>query len=266
MDERVIPLPVDRIVPGRFQPRTQFEEAALEELAESLRRHGVVQPVVVRPVADGYELIAGERRWRAAQRARLATIPAIVRHCSHQEALELALIENLQREEIGPLDAARAFQRLIDEFGYTAARIAERTGKSRSTVANSLRLLRLPPTVQRQLESGALTEGHARALLGVDDPRLQEELAEYAVRNGLSVRELERRVRTWQRRARPRHTAPPDPSQPLIADLEDRLRRRLGTRVSLTYRQGRGTLTLEFYSDDDLERLLALLLPDPSSE
>lgn len=262
MEERVIPLPVEQIVPGRFQPRTRFDDAALEELVESLSRHGVVQPVVVRPVPGGYELIAGERRWRAAQRAQLATIPAIVRPCSHQEALEIALIENLQREEIGPLDAARAFQRLIDEFGYSAARIAERTGKSRSAIANSLRLLRLPPAVQRHLETGALTEGHARALLGLPEAHLQAELAEAAIRDGLSVRELERRVRTWQRRATAPSPTPPNPSHPLIADLEERLRRRLGTRVSLTYRQGRGTITLEFYSDDDLERLLALLLPD----
>lgn len=256
MSDAVIQLPVDAVQPSPFQPREQFDEAALAELAESVRRHGVVQPLVVRRVGETYELVAGERRLRAARRAGLETVPVIVRPCTDREALELALVENLQRQDIRPLEAARAFQRLAVEFGYTQTQIAERTGRSRAAVANTLRLLQLAPAIQRCVDEGEISEGHARALLTVSEPEVQQELCDYAIRNALSVRELEQKARACRTR---RSEPTPVSGNPLLLDLEERLRRRFGTKAQVRYRRGRGALLLEYYSDEDLERLLELL-------
>jgi len=247
-------LDVARIFPNRHQPRQQFDDESLKELADSIRQRGVVQPVLVRRGdSGGYELIAGERRWRAAQIAGLATIPAIIKEVSEAEQLQLALIENLQRQDLNPLEAARGYQRLIRNFHLNQEEVATTVGKERSTVANHLRLLTLPDAVKAALSRGALTFGHAKAILGISNPAAQHHLAQRILDEGLSVRQAESAARalTGHRRrlARPAE----------FTGLEERLRQRMGTRVSLRGRPSRGRIVLHFFSRDELERLLELL-------
>jgi ParB family chromosome partitioning protein len=245
--------------PGPFQPRRRFPEAQLEELAASIRLQGILQPLIVRPHGDTYEIIAGERRFRAAQRLGLKDVPAIVRRFTDEQALEAALVENLQREDLTAVEAARAYRRLEEEFRYTHGEIAQRTGKSRTSVVNALRLLQLPEVVLDLLEEGQVTEGHARALLTLPYPSVQGEVAEWIVRNGVSVRETESKVRALTDPHGSRPSPQPKPTDVHIGDLEERLRRRFGTKALVKYRKGRGSLLLEFYTDEDLERVLELL-------
>ena len=247
---------IELIRPGAFQPRRNFDEAELEALAQSIREKGVLQPLLVRPVDEdeaAFELVAGERRWRAAQRAGLHQVPVLVRALADAEALEIALIENLQREDLSALEEAEAYRRLMQEFGRTQATLAEAVGKSRSHVANTLRLLGLPEPVRRRLEEGALSAGHARALLGAADPAA---LAAEIIRRGLNVRMTERLVQG--RVARPKTTA----RQARDADtaaLERELSNTLGLRVTIAGKPRGGALTLHYASLDQLDRLLALL-------
>ncbi len=263
--EEVQLIPRALIDPSPFQPRYHFPGEALSELAASIREHGIIQPLVVRPVGDRYQCIAGERRLRAAGLAGLAQVPALVRPFSDEAALEAAIVENLQREDLSPVESARAYQRLAEEFGYSQGQIAQRTGKSRVTINNTLRLLQLPGTVLQLIEQGELTEGHGRALLGLPAPSLQEELADWLVQNALTVREAEEKVRRLLARKTAAPARTPASSRlrseqdPYLRELEERLRARFGTRTEIDYRSGRGSLTLEFYSDDDLQRLLELL-------
>lgn len=254
-------MPVALLKPNPNQPRTRFDETALEELAESIRVNGVLQPLLVRPRSGGiYEIVAGERRYRAALRAGLTRVPAVIRNLSDDDTLALALIENLIREDIGPLEAARAYRRLMEEFGWTQEEMGRRVGKSRPVIANTLRLLELPDEIQSGLDEGKLTEGHARALLG---DRRHREAAGFAqrqldtfrdiVRKGLTVREVERRM-----------SAPavsPSPAMgsvnPDWTALEDRLRSALGTRIRLSGTMERGKLEVEFFSPEELEGLLS---------
>ena len=240
------------IAPNPYQPRERFDEAALGELTASIRDKGLLQPLVVRRAGEGhYELIAGERRFRAAQRAGLSQVPIVVRDADGSEALELALIENLQREDLNPLEEARAYQRLADEFGLGQEEIAMRVGKSRSAVTNSLRLLQLPPDVLAQLQSGALSAGHARSLLGLESTLSQAALARDVVTQGLSVRDTEKLVR--------------ERAQPPAVNVEQRavesdLARALGTRVHLRHnKDGSGRIVIEYYSLDELDGLLERL-------
>lgn len=261
MTEEIRQIPVHLVQPSPYQPRRRFEEEALEELAASIRQHGFIQPLVVRPVGSRFELIAGERRFRAARKLGLEEVPAIVRHYEDERALEAALIENLQREEITVVEAARAYQRLADEFHYSHSEIARQTGKSRTSVTNSIRLLQLPPPVLEMLDRGDLTEGHARALLTLPYPSLQSELGEWIVRNAVPVREAERKARALLKSPEgggktPEKKAATDAH---IAALEDRLRRHFGTRAAIAYRNGAGSVTLEFYDDEDLGRILELM-------
>jgi ParB family chromosome partitioning protein len=260
VSEEVQSIPVHQVRPGPYQPRRHFDDNALEELAASIRTQGLLQPILVRVVGGHYELIAGERRWRAVQKLGLPLIPALVRRYTDEQALEAALIENLQREDISVVEEALAYKRLIEEFHYSQAEIGQRTGKARATINNTLRLLQLPPEVLNLLEQGELTEGHARALLALPYPSLQIEVAEWIARNGLTVREAERRIRTLcegeQAASAPTRTPPRDAN---LEALEEQLRRRFGTRARVTYRKGRGAINLEFYSDDDLDRILELL-------
>jgi len=257
MPEQVHAVALEWVDPSPYQPRRIFDEARLEELAQSIREQGVIQPIVVRRRGDRFELVAGERRLRAARRAGLSVIPALVREYSDEQALEAALVENLQREDINIVEAAQAYQRLVEEFGYSHGEIALRTGKSRSAVANTLRLLQLPEPVLDLLDRGKLTEGHARVLLPLPAPRLQVEMAEWIVRNAVPVRETEARVRTLltDTPLSP-GSARPAPVDPNVAELEERLRRKFGTRATVVYRKGRGSLILEFYSEEDLWRIL----------
>jgi ParB family chromosome partitioning protein len=247
---------IELIRPGAFQPRRHFNEEELEALTQSVREKGVLQPLLVRPIEGAeaaFELIAGERRWRAAQRAGLHRVPALVRTLADREVLEIALIENLQREDLTVLEEANAYRRLIDEFGRTQGAIAEALGKSRSHVANMLRLLGLPELVRRRLEEGALTAGHARALLMAEDPAT---LAAEIIRRGLNVRVTEQLVKRRSTARRPSRAPTRDAD---VAALESDLARALGLRVTIASKPRGGALTLHYASLDQLDRLLALL-------
>lgn len=250
-------VPVDAIRPGALQPRGEIPPESLDELVASIRARGVLQPVLVRPRGPHYELVAGERRWRAAQRAGLDRIPALVRPVSDAEALEIALIENLQREDLNPVERARAYHRLIAEFGLTQQQVAEAVGLSQPAIANTLRLLTLPEPILHSLEEGRITEAHARVLLGVRDPSERERLWRAAVERGLSVRQL---VDLARRRATPRGVRKPDPDR---AALEDALRARLATQVRIRGGRRKGVVEIEFYSEEDLSRICELILGGP---
>ncbi len=255
--ETLMQVPLDSIVSNPDQPRTRFDEAELLELAESIRHHGVLQPVVLQPMPDGrYQLIAGERRTRAARIAGLTTVPAVVRKATGDQRLVLALIENLQRSDISPIEQARAYRQLIDRFGLTQDEVARQVGRSRAAVANALRLLQLPESVLQMVERGELSEGHARTLLMAPEHQ-REALARRAPQ--MSVRELERAAKAANPQAAPdvsRETPPLDPDLQRVCDI---LRERLATRVALTTQGRGGTLHISFYDNDDLDRLLLLI-------
>src|SRR5215813_11835786 len=221
---------IDLIEPSPYQPRTRFREEALDELARSIKASGIIQPLVVRPVGNRYQLIAGERRWRAAQRAGLGKVAAIVRQVPDELALEMTLVENIQREDLNPIEAARAFERLMDEFELTQDLVAERTGKDRTTVANAIRLLKLESTIQEWIEEGKLSAGHGRALLAVLDPQLRMRYAQRAARGGLTVRQIERLA---SRRARGQRAAADVPADANVRAALDDLQRHLGTKIVL---------------------------------
>lgn len=247
------------IRPGRFQPRRPISQESLKELCDSIREKGVIQPVVVRrTLSGGYELIAGERRLQACQKLGLQTIPATVRQATDQEALEMALVENLQRENLNPMEEARGYQRLAREFSLTQEEMARKVGKERSTVANALRLLTLPPDIQAMVEDGSLSAGHARAILTVEDKRRQLSLAALIARKGLSVREAEALART--RKTTGQSGAAARASKGLdqhLANIQAEMQRALGTRVRINpLGKGRGRVEIEYYSAADLERVM----------
>jgi ParB family chromosome partitioning protein len=253
---------VSAIQPNKRQPRAHFDEEALTSLTASVREIGVLQPVLVREVADEqYELIAGERRWRAARRAGLATVPAIIRTASDGESLEQALIENLNREELGPLEEAAGYQQLIEDFNLTHEQLSARVGKSRVAITNALRLFQLPPSVQRLLAEGRLSAGHARALLGTPDRAFQEALARRAANEQLSVRAVEEAVRQRNQMAPDPSSPGPNPRNPArlrppgILELEELLTEHLNTRVHVDLGPKRGRVVIEFASLEDLERI-----------
>jgi ParB family chromosome partitioning protein len=265
-NDSVFTCPIERIIPQRDQPRQKFDDARLEELAQSIREHGVLEPLVVRRAAsegaasvgmDRYEIIAGERRWRAAQRAGLRELLVVVKDVSPRDAFELALIENVQREDLNPLELAEALERLVREHGYTQEALAERIGKDRTTIANSLRLLKLPPRVRQMVIDGTLSEGHGRALLGASDAKTIEALADKASRAGLSVRETERLVRGKKQEQGKDGESKKSAS---VRDLEERLARKLGTRVEVQDSGGKGAIAIRYSSLDELDRLLDFIL------
>lgn len=252
---------VDLIVPNPHQPRTVFEPEALEELAQSIREHGVIQPLVVsrKPESDGtsvYQLIAGERRLHAARKAGLAKVPVIVKEASPQGLLELALVENLQREDLGPLEEAVAFQRLVEEFAMTQEAVAGRVGRSRSAVTNSLRLLSLSDELQSSLARGEISAGHARALLSIDDASERRRVWQQIIQAGLSVRDAERAAKAAKQRrpaARPRRLAAD------LASVQEKLRSALGTKVDLKKGRKGGRLTIHFFSDEEFDSIVERL-------
>ena len=251
---------IDLIDPSPFQPRTRFVETALEELAQSIRSSGIIQPLVVRKVGARYQLIAGERRWRAAQRAELLRVPAVLREVGDEQALELTLVENIQREDLNPIEQARAFERLMDQFHLTQDEVATRTGKDRATVANSVRLLSLDETFLEWIEEGKLTAGHGRALLAVDDPKLRLDLAQKASKGKLTVRQLERMAtRRGRGRSGQLQVEPPDPNR--LAALDD-LQKHIGTRVTLQMPTNghAGHLIIDFYDEEQLNGLYDRLM------
>lgn len=252
--EDVRSLPLDRLEPNRRQPRRQFRDDSLAELADSIRSQGLVQPIVVTPSGEGYTIVAGERRWRAARIAGLHQVPVVVRQVADdRELLELALVENLQRADLNPIEEANAYQALREEFGLSQEEIATRVGKARPTVANSLRLLKLPPSVQDHLREGRLAPGHARPLLALASAEEQEALAETAVQKHLSARELEE-LTAPPRRKRPTATAPPEHEVHAAAAAET-LTRRLQTRVEIRRRGRGGAIQIHFHSEEELMRL-----------
>lgn len=259
--DRLTDLPVGQLQPGKYQPRSHMNPEALSELAASIKAQGLIQPLLVRPVGSNrYELIAGERRWRAAQRAGIHEVPVLVRELSEERAFEAALVENLVREDLNPLEAARAFQRLVDEHGHSVEDIAKLVGKDRSTVANALRILKLPETILDRIASRELSEGHARALLGAANPGALEALAREAVDKGWSVRETERRARTVAQEAKDAKKNGAAPKSANVRDVEEQLTRKLGTSVTLADRKGKGQLAIRFTSYDELDRLIQMLL------
>lgn len=238
-----------------LQPRQMFDDAKIEELASSLREHGVIQPLIVRKIGNVYRLVAGERRLRAAMKAGIKAVPAVVREMDDREAVEVSLVENLQREELGPLEQAAAFQRLADEFGLTQEEIAARVGKSRPEITNTLRLLKLEPEVKRLLNEGKLTGGHGRALVSLD-PEKQVRLAKIAVSRGLSVRKTEELVATEAKKAKPKDTLS---RQVRRRDAEEILSAALGSPVQVKVQGPRGTITVAFFGEEDLERLVEII-------
>lgn len=249
---------VDDIIPNPYQPRRHLDQEALEELAQSIREHGLIQPLIVTKDEESgkYQLIAGERRWRAARMAGFSTVPVIVKEVSPREMLELALVENIQRADLNPLEEAEAYRFLMEEFGLTQEEVAKRVGKSRVAVANTVRLLRLPSEVKKSLAEGLISEGHARALLALPSSELQIKAMEKILKRGLNVRQTEELVRKLQEPGRPlRREAAPE-----IRELEEKLRENLGTKVQLTKGRKGGRLIIFFYSDEDLQFICERLM------
>jgi ParB family chromosome partitioning protein len=251
----VVELEIDEIAANPYQPRTKFSEISLDDLKESIAERGVLQPVIVRKKAGRYELVAGERRLRAAKLAKLKTIPVMVKQVSDSEALEIALVENLQREDLNPIDEARGYSELIKRFSLTQEELAQKISKDRSTIANVLRLLNLPEEVKSGLENGKINMGHARALLGLTEEKHIRSVYRTVLHRGLSVRQVEalvrRKLKSKKRRTR---SAPPVTSE--LGHIEEELMRKLGTRVKIISQGGHGKIEIEYYSNDDLTRIL----------
>jgi len=260
--ERVQRVALGRIQPCAFQPRKDFTPEALRELADSIREQGIVQPLIVRDRGDHFELIAGERRWRAAQLLNLPEVPIIVREADDRAVLELALIENLQRENLNAIEEAQGYFELMNRFQLTQEEVATKVGKSRAVVANALRLLKLPAVLQGYLRDGRLSVGHAKVVLGLATEKLQQQAVERIIKEGLNVRQTEGLIAKIQERAagpvKPA-TVTPLTKDAHVANLENRIREKLGTKVNLRYAQGKGGLEISFYSDDELERILQIL-------
>ena len=255
-------VPLGQITPNRVQPRQVFDEDALAELVHSIREVGLLQPVVVRRTGvEAYELVMGERRWRAAQEAGLETIPAIVRETDDTDMLRDALLENLHRSQLNPLEEAAAYQQMLEDFGCTHDELASRIGRSRPQISNTLRLLRLTPAVQRRVAAGVLSAGHARALLAVEDPELQDRLAQRVVAEGISVRALEEIVAVGETGGPAPRVTRRKPTAPGLTDLADRLSDRFETRVKVDLGRAKGKITVEFASLDDLQRIVDVMDP-----
>jgi ParB family chromosome partitioning protein len=258
--EGVREIPLELIDPNPYQTRTRLDEAALEELAASIRASGVVQPIVVRYIDGGrYQLIAGQRRWAASQRAGKAAIPALVRQVSNEQAMEMTIIENLQREDLNPMEQARAFERLSNEFGLTQEQMQQRTGKDRASISNFMRLLRLPLAVQAQISAGGLTMGHAKALMMLDSEELVLKMTERVVREALSVRQTEQKVHEWMTPTGPQPEVDRRSSDPNVRAMERDLERLLGMRVRIQDRGGRGKITFEYGSLEQFDGIVERL-------
>lgn len=262
----MIEIDLDLIEPSNFQPRTSFDEERLEQLAQSIRENGIIQPLLVRKAQAGrYQLVAGERRWRASQRAGLQSVPCVVKEIPEDKMLELALIENIQRQELNAIEEAQAYKRLIESLGLTQEMVAQRVGRDRTFITNYLRLLRLPEDIQGLVEAEKLSMGHARALLGVDEPDIQRKLAKEIIDKGLSVRQTERTIRRIVEGVEVVETADSAPvvkEDPNVRAAEDKLRRRLSSKVHISVSQKGtgGKIEIEFYDDNDLNRIYEMLM------
>jgi len=260
-DDKVIEITLSQLRPNPYQPRKTFDEEAIKDLAESIKQHGVIQPIIVRSVVKGYEIIAGERRFRASQLLGNATIPAVVRSFSDQQAMEIALIENLQREDLNAIELAIAYQSIMDKFNLTQEELSLKVGKSRSHIANFLRLLALPAEIKDNVSRGTLSMGHARALAGVKEDAKKRELAKLTIANEWSVRELEETIQKLERGGERQNQPQPKSKKrdPFIEQLEESLRERFKTTVKIKQQKDKGRIELLYYNKQDLERLLELL-------
>lgn len=255
----IVELKITEIEPNKEQPRKNFNQEKLQALAESIRQHGVVQPIIVKKQENGYTIIAGERRWRAAKMAGLKTIPSIIKDLSSRETMEIALIENLQREDLNPIEEAEAYQKLMDEHGMTQEELSRLVGKSRAAIANSVRLLTLPDRIKDMLVNEQLTPGHARTLITVEDTEKQLKLAEIIVEKNLSVRETEKMVNEKKNNRAVRKNVTKDA---IILDIEEKLKGILGTKVELKHNKNKGKIIIEYYSDDDFNRIIEFITKD----
>ncbi|KZE39388.1 stage 0 sporulation protein J [Brevibacillus parabrevis] len=256
--EQVKEVSVSEIRPNPYQPRKEFEQSAIDELAHSIREHGIIQPLIVRKSIKGFELVAGERRLRAAKLAGLKQVPVVVKAYTDQQLMEIALIENLQRENLNPLEEAEAYEKLIAYHEYTQEQLAQRIGKSRPHVANMLRLLQLPESIRKLVAATELTMGHARALLSVSDENMQMQLAKDVVEKGLNVRQLEEMVKQLNV-SRETKKKKPAKNEPILIEMEERLRSRFGTAVKIKKGAKRGKIEIDFYSQEDLQRIIEIL-------
>lgn len=260
-DDKVVEIPLSQLRPNPYQPRKNFDDDSIKELAESIKQHGVIQPIIVRTVLKGYEIIAGERRFRASQLIGNDTIPAVVRSFSDQQVMEIALIENLQREDLNAIEVAIAYQSLMDKFDLTQEELSLKVGKSRSHIANFIRLLSLPEEIKADVSRGTLSMGHARALAGVKNAAKQKDLAAATISQGWSVRELEEAIQKLDEKpkAEKEEKEKSKKRDPYIESLEDTLRERFKTTVRIKQQKDKGKIELQYYSKQDLERLLELL-------
>jgi len=253
---------IEEIRPNRSQPRKHFDESKLQELAESIKEQGILEPLIVRRIDQGYELIVGERRWRAAQKAGLKEVPVLVKEVEGRKALELSLIENLQREDLNPIEEAEAFKHLIEESDISQGELSTRIGKDRTTITNALRLLKLPIEIRNQLLQNRITSGHARAILSLESKEKQKELCALIIRKGLSVREAETLAKRWTEKPKRKATRESSSGdlESQLNSLQDSLKRHLGTKVSITHKGKRGKIEIEYYSPEDLERIVEAIL------
>ena len=253
---------IEEILPNRAQPRKHFDESKLQELAESIKEKGILEPLIVRRTEQGYELIVGERRWRAAQKAGLKEVPVLVKETERREALEISLIENMQREDLNPIEEAEAFKHLIEEFNISQEDLSKRIGKDRTTVTNILRLLKLPLEIRDHLLQNRITSGHARAILSLENKEKQKELCALIIKRGLSVREVEAIAKRWSEKPE-KSVAPTRKKGDLesqLSSLQDSMRKYLGTKVHISQKGKRGKIEIEYYSHEDLERIVEAIL------
>jgi ParB family chromosome partitioning protein len=257
---QVVKIPVENIIPNRYQPRKKFNEETLKELAISIKENGIIQPVIVSNLGNGkYELIAGERRWKAAQLAGIPEIPAIIRDCSENERLEIALVENIQREDLNPIEEALAYKEILERLSITQDELAQKIGKNRSSITNTLRLLKLPEYIKEMLISGALTEGHARAILALEDVDKMIAFADYIIQNNLSVREAENEVKKFLEKEKYVSRETSEKKEDFILkDAENELIRTFGTKVEIKGNRKRGRIEIHYFSDEDFTRLLEI--------
>ena len=264
-------IPVQSIRPNPFQPRKEFDSNALNELAESIKEHGIIQPLLVRDTDEGYQLIAGERRWRAAQIVGLRQVPVVIREFTDQQMMEVALVENIQRENLNPMEEAQAYQRLMDEFELTQEVVAQKVGKSRPAVANTLRLLQLPQDIQKLVSGNAITMGHARTLLSLNNAELQRRTCQEIIQKGLSVRETEELIRkllhgdvSRETRKKPFKKSTTQKQDPHWKAVEERLVQHFGTKAGISNTGNGGKIEIQFYSEEELERILEIIFNEES--
>lgn len=257
----VVEMDLESLTPNLFQPRKNFDQEKMEELKESIKKHGMIQPIVVRKMASGYEIVAGERRLKAAKEIGLKKIPAIIMSINNEKSLEIALVENIQRENLNPIEQANAFKRLVDEFNLTQQELAEATGKSRTLVTNTIRLLKLSPEIQKNISEGKISFGHAKLLLSIEEEEVQKAICERIIANGLSVRDAEHLIQNIEK-VQKKSFKVKNITVERFPEVEERLRDALGTKISIIYDGKKGKINIEFYNKEDLRRIANLLLKE----